>query len=162
MFVGRTSRGHAKGRSHRIFHPPLLSAVRALFFLARRIQPFLSLVYREVEFCVVVVFHIQSIDWLPTRKKLLYMVANPARGLLNRGGKAEEKMSRSSPPPPPPRCSFRENKNKITRRIHVSRRYASRRDAGGLGPSRVRTRIPTTRRLGQWVSLRKILRFRVR
>ena len=48
------------------------------------------------------------------------------------------------------------------RRIHMSRRYASRRHAGGLGPSRVRTGIPTTRRLGQWVSLRKILRFRVR
>ena len=44
----------------------------------------------------------------------------------------------------------------------MTRRYASRRHAGGLGPSRVRTRIPTTRRLGQWVSLRKILRFRVR
>ena len=44
----------------------------------------------------------------------------------------------------------------------MSRRYASRRYAGGLGPSRVRTRIPTTRRLDQWVSLRKILRFRVR
>ena len=44
----------------------------------------------------------------------------------------------------------------------MSRRYASRRYAGGLGPSRVRTRIPTTRQLGQWVSLRKILRFRVR
>ena len=29
-----------------------LSAVRALIFLARRIQPFLSLVDREVEFCV--------------------------------------------------------------------------------------------------------------
>ena len=38
----------------------------------------------------------------------------------------------------------------------------SRRYAGGLGPSRVRPRIPTTRPLGQWVSLRKILRFRVR
>ena len=33
----------------------LLSAVLALIFLARRIQPFLSLVDREVEFCVVVV-----------------------------------------------------------------------------------------------------------
>ena len=44
----------------------------------------------------------------------------------------------------------------------MSRRYASRPYAGGLGPSRVRTKIPTTRRLGQWVSLRKILRFRVR
>ena len=30
----------------------LLSAVLALIFLARRIQPFLSLVDREVEFCV--------------------------------------------------------------------------------------------------------------
>ena len=29
-----------------------LSAVRALIFLARRIQPFLSLVDREVEICV--------------------------------------------------------------------------------------------------------------
>ena len=41
------------GRSHRISHPPLLSAVRALIFLARRIQPFLSLVDREIEFCVL-------------------------------------------------------------------------------------------------------------
>ena len=31
----------------------LLSAVHALFLLARRIQPFLSLVVREVEFCVL-------------------------------------------------------------------------------------------------------------
>ena len=31
----------------------LLSAVRAFIFLARRIQPFLSLVGREVEFCVL-------------------------------------------------------------------------------------------------------------
>ena len=33
----------------------LLSAVRALIFLARRIQPFLSLVDREVEFCVLTI-----------------------------------------------------------------------------------------------------------
>ena len=34
----------------------LLSAVRALFFLAKRIQPsFLSLVDREVEFCVLTI-----------------------------------------------------------------------------------------------------------
>ena len=32
---------------------PLPSAVRALIFVARRIQPFLSLVDREVEFCVL-------------------------------------------------------------------------------------------------------------
>ena len=33
----------------------LLSAVRALIFPARRIQPFLSLVDREVEFCVLTI-----------------------------------------------------------------------------------------------------------
>ena len=37
---------------HTGFIVRLLSAVRALIFLARRIQPFLSLVDREVEFCV--------------------------------------------------------------------------------------------------------------
>ena len=48
-FVGRTSRGHTKEEGHTGFliH---LSAVRALVFFARRIQPFLSLVDREVEF----------------------------------------------------------------------------------------------------------------
>ena len=33
----------------------LLSAVRALIFIARRIHPFLSLVDREVEFCVLTI-----------------------------------------------------------------------------------------------------------
>ena len=33
----------------------LLSAVRALFFLARRIQPFLPLVNSEAEFCVLTI-----------------------------------------------------------------------------------------------------------
>ena len=33
----------------------LLSAVLTLIFLARRIQPFLSLVDREVEFCVLTI-----------------------------------------------------------------------------------------------------------
>ena len=80
---------------------------------------------------------------------------------------AEQGKKMATPPlpsPPPPSRAARSEKIKIkiTRRIHISRRYASRRYAGGLGPSRVRTRIPTTRRLGQWVSLRKILRFRVR
>ena len=40
-----------EGRTGFLIH--LLSAVRALIFLARRIQPFLSLVDREVEFCVL-------------------------------------------------------------------------------------------------------------
>ena len=57
--------GHTGGRPHRrkatqeeghtgfLIH--ILSAVRALIFLARRIQPFLSLVDREVEFCVLTI-----------------------------------------------------------------------------------------------------------
>ena len=42
-------------------------------------------------------------------KKLLYTVANPARGLLNRENK-KKKKSGSPPPPPRARCSFGENK----------------------------------------------------
>ena len=48
----------------------LLSAVRALIFLARRIQTFLSLVDREVEFCVYT--------------KYIYMVTHIARVWINR------------------------------------------------------------------------------
>ena len=112
-------------------------------------------------------FFSHSAHWLPARKRLLYTVANPARGLLNREKKKKKSLAASPPPPPPPRALLvrrrkEKKKKEITRRIHMSRRYASRRHAGGLGPSRVRTRIPTTRRLGQWVLLRKSLRFRVR
>ena len=46
-FDGRTSRGHAGGRSHRISHPPSFCGACPIIFLARRIQPFLSLVDRE-------------------------------------------------------------------------------------------------------------------
>ena len=50
-----------------------------------------------------------SAHWLPTRKKLLYTVANPARGLLNREKKKKKKSGSAPPPPPPPaRCSFGE------------------------------------------------------
>ena len=52
-FVGRTSRGQEEGHTGFLIH--LLSAVRALIFLARRIQPILSLVDREVEFCVLTI-----------------------------------------------------------------------------------------------------------
>ena len=103
-----------------------------------------------------------SVHWLPTRKKLLYTVANPARGLLNREKKKKKKSGSALPPPRALLVRRKKRRKKITRRIHMSRRYASRRYAGGLGPSRIRTRIPTTRQLGQWVSLRKTLRFRVR
>ena len=103
----------------------------------------------------VVVSHIiQRIGCQP-EKKLLYAVANPARSLLNREKRTKEKVwQHTSPPPTPPHLLVRRKINKITRRIY--RRYA------GLGRSRVRTRIPSARRLGQWVWLRKILHSRLR
>ena len=45
--------GVTQEEGHTGFFIHLLPAVRALIFLARRIQPFLSLVDREVEFCVL-------------------------------------------------------------------------------------------------------------
>ena len=45
--------GVTQEEGHTGFLIHLLSAVRALTFLARRIQPFLSLVDREVKFCVL-------------------------------------------------------------------------------------------------------------
>ena len=47
--------GVTQEEDHTGFLIHLLSAVRALIFLARRIQPFLSLVDREVEFCVLTI-----------------------------------------------------------------------------------------------------------
>ena len=44
-----------EGHTGFLIHLP--SAVRALIFVARRIQPFLSLVDREVEFCVLTNYH---------------------------------------------------------------------------------------------------------
>ena len=81
-----------------------------------------------------------------------HTVPNLARGLLNREKRTKEKVWQHNPPTPHTACS--EKINKITRRIY--RRYA------GLGRSRVRTRIPSARRLGLWVWLRKILHSRLR
>ena len=47
--------GVTKEEGHTGFFIHLPSAVRALIFLARRIQPFLSHVDREVEFCVLTI-----------------------------------------------------------------------------------------------------------
>ena len=47
--------GVTQEEGHTGFLIHLLSAVRALIFLARRIQPFLSLVDHEVEFCVLTI-----------------------------------------------------------------------------------------------------------
>ena len=47
--------GVTQEEGHTGFLIHLLSAVRTLIFLARSIQPFLSLVDREVEFCVLMI-----------------------------------------------------------------------------------------------------------
>ena len=47
--------GVAQEEGHTGFFIHLLSAVRALIFLARRMQPFLSLVDLKVEFCVLTI-----------------------------------------------------------------------------------------------------------
>ena len=49
-FVGRTSRGRTGGRSHRISHSPSFCGAYLNFSREKEIQPFLSLVDREVEF----------------------------------------------------------------------------------------------------------------
>ena len=67
------------------------------------------------------------------------MVVNPSRGLLDRGKKRKKKVGQR-PAPLSPRALLVLRKKIITRRIHMSRRYASRRYGGGLGTSRVRTR----------------------
>ena len=51
-----------------------------------------------------------SAHWLPTRKKLLYTVAKPARGLLNREKKKKKKSGSAPPPPPPARAARSEKK----------------------------------------------------
>ena len=140
---------------HTGFFIHLPSAVRALIFLARRIQPFLSFVDREVEFCVVVVVvvvsHIQRIGCQPEKTTLH---GGQSRSWSAEQGKENKRKSLAAyPPPPTPHTARSEKINKITRRIY--RRYAG-------GRSRVHTRIPSARRLGLWVWLRKILHSRLR
>ena len=143
-----------EGHTGFLIHLP--SAVRALIFVARRIQPFLSLVDHEVEFCVVVVVvvfvsHIQRIGCQPEKTTLH---GGQSRSWSAEQGKENKRKSLAAyPPPPTPHTARSEKINKITRRIY--RRYAG-------GRSRVRTRIPSARRLGLWVWLRKILHSRLR
>ena len=55
-------------------------------------------------------------------KQLLYTVANPASGLLNREKRSKKKSLAAYPPPPTPHTARSENIHEITRRIY--RRYA--------------------------------------
>ena len=63
--------GVTQEEGHTGFLIHLLSAVRALIFLARRIQPFLSLVDREVEFCVLTILQAMA----PTNNKTAYQTS---------------------------------------------------------------------------------------
>ena len=56
---------------------------------------------------LLLLFHTFSVVLVANSKKLLYTVANPARGLLNREKKKPEKFWQRTPPLPlPSRCSF--------------------------------------------------------
>ena len=65
-------------------------------------------VFYMVVVVVVVVSHIQRIGCQPEKE---YMVANPARGLLNRKKRTKENVWQHTPPPPPPHTA-RSEKNK--------------------------------------------------
>ena len=54
-FVGRTSRGHTGGRSHRISHPPSFCGACLNFTREKDSAIPFPLVEREVEFCVLLV-----------------------------------------------------------------------------------------------------------
>ena len=58
-FVGRTSRGHTGGRSHRISHPPSFCGA-CLSFSREKDSAIPSLVDREVEFCVLQRFNLSK------------------------------------------------------------------------------------------------------
>ena len=68
----------------------------------------------------VVVSPIQRVGCQP--EKLLYTVANPARGLLNREKRTKEKVWQHTPPPHPPYCSFGENKLNHATHLQALRR----------------------------------------
>ena len=74
----------------------------------------------SLEFVVVVVVsYIQRIGCQP--EKILYTVANPARGLLNREKNRKRKsLAAHSTPPLPPRCSFGENKRADARKRYTA------------------------------------------
>ena len=92
-FGGRTTRDHTGFLIH------LLSAVRTFIFIARRIQPFLSLVDREVEFCVIIIIIIisahksdLSYPWSQTQASLSIPSLHPKN--TNKRREREEKNNR--------------------------------------------------------------------
>ena len=69
-----------------------------------------QLLKSERELLLLLLFFLTFSVLVANPKKLLYTVANPARGLLNREKRTKEKVWQHTPPPHPPHCSFGENK----------------------------------------------------
>ena len=90
----------------------------------------------------LVISHIQRIGCQPEKTTLH---GGQSRSWSAEQGKENKRKSLAAYPPLTPHTARSEKINKITRPIY--RRYA------GLGRSRVRTRIPSARRLGLWVWL---------
>ena len=72
------------------------------------------------------------------KKELLYTVANPARGLLNRERRTKKRKSGKRSPPPPPSMLLVLNRRKKEKKSRDASTCMPRRYAG-LGPSRTRT-----------------------
>ena len=81
-----------------------------------------------------------------------YFTPGQSRSWSTNQGKKGNRKSLSVPPPPALLVRRKQSEN------HATHLHAPRRNAG-LVPSRACTKIPSTCRLGQLVSLRKILRF---
>ena len=114
---------------HQIYRPPtpntLYYTVAAVYGSTRKVANRSC----GMVVVVVVVSHIQLIGCQP--EKNYSTVANPARGLLNRGKKEKRKSGSAPPPPAPPRarCSFGENEN--------NKNNESRRASTCLGATQV-------------------------
>ena len=70
-----------EGHTGFLIHVP--SAVRAFLFLARRIQPFLSLVDREVELCVLTIQSFSTSCWTFFFFFLRYFLVREFTGLFS-------------------------------------------------------------------------------
>ena len=139
----------ATRRTENVFEKRRLPGSACLFSLESGVA--LSRAVLRTTPVVVVVSHIQRIGCQPEKTTLH---GSQSRSWSAEQGKENKRKSLAAYPTPTPHTARSEKINKITRRIY--RRYA------GLARSRVRTRIPSARRLGQWVWLRKILHSRLR
>ena len=82
-----------------------------------------------------------SAHWLPTRKKLLYtVVANPARGLLNREKKKKEKVWQRHPP-------YAAHSRKVKIKNHTTHPHVLCLGATQVGVTQVSARLASLQRI---------------